>query len=290
MAGCTRTASLVRLLLASVLSPSAAAPRSCAILKKANPCLLECPGSPILRFDLASFQKAAPYISTQDSDSHTYFVDACTPLTQVTCGATTGTPVAAIQAWGGTPPHIDSSQCAVLGLYRTRNCTVADPLPGSAASAPSLLCQYIGGEDQRSVGVRYECSPGLRTPTYSAEQFGSNHYEIRLRGEAACGVVYTLPLSWGSISLILFFVAVVLYIGGGLVYNVKVAKMPLGMRALPQIEYWRELPGLVKDGCWFSWVQAQKAYYGVRHGAAPPLDPSLSRRLAENEGGGPDRT
>ena len=47
---------------------------------------------------------------------------------------------------------------------------------------------------------------------------------------------------------------------------------------------------VLDDSNFDSWVQAQKAYYGVRHGAAPPLDPSLSRRLAENEGGGPDRT
>ena len=67
-------------------------------------------------------------------------------------------------------------------------------------------------------------------------------------------------------------------------YNVKVLERPATIEdAFPHWAYWRELPALVIDGCAFSYEQAQKAYYAARHRAAPPLDPSLSRRLAEDE-------
>ena len=278
------------LLIASSLG--AAAPRECAVLDaKKAPCLLECPGNPILRFDLKELQGARPYLTATDDQSHAYYFDACTPLLRVTCGGAPPAGVAAVQTWGGNPPKFDGDSCAVLGSFGTRSCAVASAEPGDSSGAgPSLLCNYTGGQGQRSVGMLYECSPNLPTPTYSASQYGtSTAYEVKLRGQAACGYVYTLPLSWGSISLILFFVFVALYLGAGITYNVKVRGRQ-GLDMIPQLEYWKELPGLVKDGCVFSWQQAQKAYYGVRHGSAPPLDPSLSRRLAENVDGGPGAT
>ena len=45
----------------------------------------------------------------------------------------------------------------------------------------------------------------------------------------------------------------------------------------------------MKDGCTFTFEVSQKAYYGAR-GSAAPLDPSLSRRLRDNEDGGSNAT
>ena len=106
-----------------------------------------------------------------------------------------------------------------------------------------------------------------------------------------CGAPYTPPLSWGSLSLILAAVAAVLYVAGGVTYNVKVHERRATMdEAFPHYAHWKQLPGLVYDGFIFTFVQAQKAYYAARHGSAPPLDPSLSRRLADGEGGDDNRT
>lgn len=151
-----------------------------------------------------------------------------------------------------------------------------------------MRCRFTGGAAGRQFDVHYKCQPGA-PPSSTASQTGTSAYEVVVSGGAACGAVYTPPLSHGSIFLIAFFVGAVLYVAGGVTYNVKVrARAPTVTDAFPQWEQWRQLPGLVRDGCSFSWEQAQKAYYGVRHGSAPPLDPSLTRRLAE--GGAGDTT
>ena len=76
-----------------------------------------------------------------------------------------------------------------------------------------------------------------------------------------------------------------MYIAGGVAYNIKVReRKPTLEQAFPNWYYWRQLPGLVQDGVSFSWEIAQKHYYNWR-GTAPPLDPSLSKRLAADDGG-----
>eukprot|EP00004_Rigifila_ramosa_P007937 TRINITY_DN19122_c0_g1_i1.p2 TRINITY_DN19122_c0_g1~~TRINITY_DN19122_c0_g1_i1.p2 ORF type:complete len:229 (+),score=46.03 TRINITY_DN19122_c0_g1_i1:3-689(+) len=57
-------------------------------------------------------------------------------------------------------------------------------------------------------------------------------------------------LSGGSIFLIIFFVGTFLYCAGGVVYNQR--QGVTGIEMVPNIQFWRELPGLVKDGCVFT--------------------------------------
>ena len=79
-------------------------------------------------------------------------------------------------------------------------------------------------------------------------------YTITVSGKQMCGAVYTPPLSWGSLFLIYYSVAAVVYPLVGVAFNVKVRKRKLTVEdAFPQWAYWRELPGLLKDGAAFSW-------------------------------------
>ena len=64
-----------------------------------------------------------------------------------------------------------------------------------------------------------------------------------------CAAAYTPPLSWGSLSLILTAVGLVLYIAGGVAYNVKIGERRATVdEAFPHWAYWKQLPGLVYDG------------------------------------------
>ena len=206
---------------------------ACGPLDAKKPCLWECGGSPILRYDFSLLQPTTmPYIQKQDSGGHNYFFDACTPMTQVSCGgacapgATQGhCHAAAVQSWGGMPPSIAASDCAWLGDYGTRNCTV-QPAPLGSGQPPSMVCNYIQGQDGRSVMFKYECASDLPTPTYEVEQTTSNSYTIRLRGQGACGKVWQRPLSLGSMCLIFAFVGATLYLAGGISYNVKARGTP----------------------------------------------------------------
>ena len=54
---------------------------------------------------------------------------------------------------------------------------------------------------------------------------------------------------WGTPFLIILLVVVVLYVAGGFAYNSKFN----GAAAPPNAEFWGSIPGLVKDGCVFTY-------------------------------------
>merc|ERR1711871_852623 len=67
-------------------------------------------------------------------------------------------------------------------------------------------------------------------------------------------------LSDGSLFLILtFFVFLPLYLGGGMIYNYKV-KEKRGIEMVPNLEFWRALPGYTKVGCIYSYGKAKEFY------------------------------
>ena len=84
---------------------------------------------------------------------------------------------------------------------------------------------------------------------------GSLHYEIEIGAAAACAIG-PKPLSWGWLTIILFGVTLLLYFGGGTGYNMRY-RGEEGMDAIPQWAYWQQLPGLVKDGNHFFWVEGR---------------------------------
>ena len=284
------------LMLVTALGMAVAQDRApCAPLDSSNPCLLECPGSPIYRFDLSSFM--SPKNGPQWITISNYYVLPCMqPLRAVTCMSAMSTS-AAVQYWGpgsAADQHGHfTNDCAKLGAFPPdyNNCTLMDT-PGGGQ--PSLRCGFINGDPvsstadgsaMRSVDIIYNC--GKTANPAAVDQ--TPHYQISFQGKGACGEVWTKPLSLGWILIITFFVALLVYIVSGCVYNVKVGKQKVAVAALPQYRYWKQLPGLVKDGCKYSWTSAKKAYYHQVHGKAPPLDQSLTRRLAEG-GDADDRT
>ena len=70
--------------------------------------------------------------------------------------------------------------------------------------------------------------------------------------------------AWGWTFIVLLFLAGAMYVVGGAAYNHKTKQMPLTLAAIPHIERWRELRGLVTDGARFSWAQGRATYSRAR--------------------------
>lgn len=70
------------------------------------------------------------------------------------------------------------------------------------------------------------------------------------------GVGVSRHVALGVLRVTAFFVFCPIYFGGGAFYNFKV-KGKRGAEMVPNLEFWQSLPGLVKDGCKFSWAQTQ---------------------------------
>ena len=113
-------------------------------------------------------------------------------------------------------------------------------------------------------------------------------YTIDMAGPGGCARV--AGLSIGSLTLILSGVAAFVYIAAGIFYNHRYREVPLGVGAIPQWSYWKQLPGLVRDGCKFSYAEASYLYgrWSGRNvgGAHSPLKQGLKAADADAEGSG----
>jgi len=286
-----------------VLAISALIGRSAACTVDPTGCLISCPTQ---TFDLTGFAKQMPvgksYFHGKDSQKHDYWFTACGVIKSVTCkpdnGGTTAAQPAALQSWGSSPMVLNG-KCAAIGDYTTQVCVPLGASPvgpngtdlGSASgeSGGGVACAYTDGDDggtgKRSVTMTYTCAAEHLAPT-AAQLPNSNAYAINFEGPAACAVVSKTVvngLSGGSIFLICLAVTVFLYLGGGITYNYKYRELR-GIEVVPQIDYWKQLPGLVYDGCKFSAHHTARIYNQLRHGKYSAMNTeALKQGLNEDE-------
>jgi len=213
-------------------------------------------------FDLSTVKAQAlgvGYFTTTDTSRQNYYWSACGGIKAVTCGSdeaadATGLP-AAIQTWSDPkPPSFPSWECATLGTYSSRTCHHEAP-------SSDLVCSFTGGADSRSVDLHFACGKHGAAMTLEATQLTPSSYALTVTDLSLCATIPAPPargLSWGSIFLLCFSLSSLAYFGGGTYYNVKYRGAERSVEAIPQVEYWRQLPGLVKDGLKFSWAHTKK--------------------------------
>lgn len=240
-------------------------------------CKLSCDGDV---FDLSKFggllAEGTTFYHKQDSEQHDYYFGPCGVITGVTCTGTSAQSPVAVQTWGDPappPPDFPSDSCAGLGDLSSAICQ---------SNVSSVACLFAGGDDGRAVSFQYQCAKTFTPPT--ASQDGEGTYLISFAGPSVCsGGGSAGGTSWGTLTLILLPVAVGLYLSGGYYYNYKYKELR-GMDAIPQLEYWKEVPGLVKDGCLFSYKQTLLFINWLRekYQGGAPADPALKQALADD--------
>ena len=237
------------------------------------------------KFALSSIAvPAAGYFTATGGDTPYYF-NLCAAITTITCDGAGPSP-ACIQNYGqAQPPSLPTGSCASIGTYpAATSSSVGD---GSNAS---LVLSYQGGDGGRSFDITLSCAPTLTPPT--ATDDGNLKYGIAFGAPAICAGASggRTGLSYGSLTLILSGVAIFVYIAGGIFYNHRYREVPLGVGAIPQWAYWKQLPGLVRDGCKFSYAEASYLYgrWSGRNvgGAHSPLKQGLKAADADAEGSG----
>jgi len=130
----------------------------------------------------------------------------------------------------------------------------------------TLSVTYTGGDScpsystNRQSTIKFTCETSTGTPTYSGEVTCA--YTFNWASTAGCPL-NSLPgdagtgggssgLSGGDIFLILFFCIGFLYVVIGMAYNYKFRELR-GAEMVPNVDFWRGLPSLIKDGCVFTW-------------------------------------
>jgi hypothetical protein len=127
-----------------------------------------------------------------------------------------------------------------------------------------LKVTYDGGDNcpnagvDRRVVINYSCDTSVSSlPVYINEN-PTCTYNFNWMTPAGCplsappaGSGSSGGLSGGDVFLIIFFVGGFLYIAVGAAYNYKM-KGQTGMEIIPNIEFWRDVPSLIKDGLVFT--------------------------------------
>jgi len=113
-------------------------------------------------------------------------------------------------------------------------------------------CSFRGVKKTREAIVNFVCDRNV-------DRMG----KIATREVSTCTYIFTVPTPLACLSAASssgggwWFVFVVLavaivYFGGGIAYN-HIKHQKNGLEAIPHLEFWKDLPALVKDGCAFTW-------------------------------------
>jgi hypothetical protein len=143
-----------------------------------------------------------------------------------------------------------------------------------AAANSSCKSWFFRGNDKQCM---------LKGCTSYAECLG----QVTPTEDYTSGLGPCLAPAWGWPIVIVLLVASTLYVGGGLVYNVRAKGMAPGPEALPHLDFWHEVRALVEDGASFTATRLKDASgrgaggeYAALGEAHPPLP------VQTGEGGG----
>jgi len=199
------------------------------------------------------------------------------------CDPTTDTPS------GFTSCAQDTQVCQQPGTPPDKSCGIGPPSISYVANAGGVIMSTQGGypgcspQVARSVQLNLLCASanGKADSTVDIVQESSSgcQYTIKQYFTSACGKKASPPtpskappppptptpppsptppptprtqnqgLSGGSVFLIIFFVSLFVYFAAGIGYNYYNGSQ--GAELIPQVEFWKDLPFLVKDGVMF---------------------------------------
>jgi len=158
--------------------------------------------------------------------------------------------------------------------YPPENLPVWQPLDGSPSNGLLIIfsngdvCAYNGHAYPRDLNLRLICDPnagtgGAYTITVSANPPCT--YTLQFRTAVACpGPIpkSVTGLSGGWIFIIILIVVIPVYCVLGCIYNRK-RKGTTGMvESIPNVEFWKDLPSLVKEGCQFVYQRVRNKIRG----------------------------
>jgi len=190
------------------------------------------------------------------------WINVCRPTVVQTCGSNS----AGCEQWDSSGGKASLGQATPFTWHSATT---------SGTDGYGVMTQYTNGDAGRSMEITFICNENAGTggPVY-VNEIPNLQYNFQWATQYACPTNFGSGgggggLSGGSILLIILLCVTVVYIVGGLLLN-KFYRQKEGMEMFPNVEFWLQIPGLVKDGVVFS-------YHGIRG-------------LIQNRGGGGDGT
>lgn len=182
--------------------------------------------------------------------------------TQSECPASTCTchDPAGVDLWTGSQQDCAATGSLATGVWQLKT-------PGDLTGG--VMVHYDHGDgnspsgEKRSMTLVFACDAGVdHAETLHAVEEPPLRYTVTVASRHACAIT-PQPLSWGWLTIIFSAVALVLYLGIGIGYNIRY-RGEEGLDVIPQWHYWQQLPGLVKDGAVFSWTHGRSFAHHAR--------------------------
>lgn len=141
-----------------------------------------------------------------------------------------------------------SQRCEYMG----QDATTGDPLTVTdLTDVDGISIAYTDTVRTMTVNLRCE-TPYALAPEPLPQGSGSNNIVLTWYTDAVC----LASGGNGWLIVILMSVAAGIYVGGGIGYVKRQSPdAPIALDSHPHIEYWRQVPGLVSDGIYFSRVK-----------------------------------
>jgi len=234
-----------------------------------DPCVFQPPLlEPPIKYDLSNLSRAAPFPDWKITYLGWSF-------TVNFCANTVAKPPQ--PCLPSTPGWVTSgiSLCNDFGVLSQASFAMLDfsePVAGVILNYGSKLCE----DSTRSLKINIQCDPD-EIPGYLFEAgiVDLCSFTLEFISASGCPVDVVQPdtgggddgplkISIGWLLIILGFVIFVLYIALGSLYKWKIKKEPMGINVIPNIEFWKELPFLVKDGILFTGRGVMKLYRKIR--------------------------
>lgn len=190
-------------------------------------------------------------------------------------------PPAAASSWGSPPSP--PSQYSLPPGWPSPPGPPSNPYGGASSYAGGAGGQAggfpgasMGKHDHAGLTIVLICDETMeearpiqfaRGQTYKDRE---GNYMFGLSTKSACpankpGDILGTGLTWGWFFIICFAVSAFLYFSIGMVYKYKKLGVT-GLESIPNIEFWRDLPGLVKDGIAFTVTKVRAC---IAKGGAP---------------------
>ncbi|GFN75356.1 cation-dependent mannose-6-phosphate receptor [Plakobranchus ocellatus] len=191
-------------------------------------------------------KKRKGYPLTANDGKYTYYIQPCNRLVQISqCEKLDPTLVSC---------QIEDTSLTAFGLgVQNKYVVVGDPALGTVA----LVNQYTDSNGfVRIMRLHLHCSEEEGTLIFENQTSTVSPitYNLRLDTVFAClerPGSSSSGLSAGSVLVILFFVAIVIYLVGGTLF-LKYVRKAEGKETIPNYEFWTDFPSLVKDGILFT--------------------------------------
>lgn len=125
---------------------------------------------------------------------------------------------------------------------------------------------FVDAETVRTTNLNLKCNfDGGDTPFAYDTEYGpddkNRFYNFTLQTTQICTVEPSEGISGGSVLLLLLFFFTLVYLAAGILF-MKLVRSAVGWEAIPNIEFWKDFPALVKDGVQFtlSGCKAESSY------------------------------